>query len=115
MKSRLSAASIAIYFLLTLSCLTLLTGASNKYKTNTLIMNLNHTILGRCIFNQLLTIQDILILRATCHFFENLIRPNDEAMLTFCNYADFKAIVNVDLYWINVTDFLFFASTLFSK
>jgi len=103
MKFCLSA-NIAIYCLLTLSWLTLFTGASNENKTNTL-RNLNNNVFG-LIINQLLTIQDILILRTTCQLFTNLLRPNDEGMLTFCNYAESKRIINVNLYWINLEYFL---------
>jgi len=106
MKFHRSASMISIYFLLTLSWCTLLTNASNENETITLILNLNNNVLGRCIINQFLTIQDILNLRTTCHLFESLLTPNDEGMLNFCNWAECKAIINVDLYWINLEYFL---------
>jgi len=104
MKFRLSA-TIAIYFLFTLLCFTLfITSASNKTKENALI-DLNHQVLG-IIINQLLTIQDILILRKTCKLFGNLLSPNDEGMVTFYNYNHSPKLINVDLFWINLGYFL---------
>merc|ERR1712034_136129 len=67
--------------------------------------DLNTNVLG-LIINELLTIQDILTLRTTCEFFENLLTLNDKGMLDFCNYAESKRIINVNLFWINLEYFL---------
>lgn len=99
-------ASIAIFF----SWFTLLTTASNKNEINNTLIDLSKNVLHNnvlgLIINQLLTIQDILILRATCHLFENLLQPIEGGMVTFCNYAEHKRIIDVDLYWINLAYFL---------
>jgi hypothetical protein len=97
--------SIGFIFLIFLSWFILFTGASNENETITSLMDLNTNVLG-LIINELLTIQDILTLRTTCQFFENLLRPNDKGMLDFCNYAESKRIINVNLYWINLEYFL---------
>jgi len=104
MKFYLSPTIIASYFSFFLLCLTLFNDASNEKQTNAL-MNLSNNVY-QLIINKFLTIQDILILRATCNSFENLLTPNDEGMVIFCNYADSKTMVTVDLYWINLGYFL---------
>jgi len=109
--------TIAFSFLCTLLFLTLFTVASNKLEqninsqqellitqTNTLI-NLKNNVLSM-IINRFLTMQDILILRKTCHAFGNLLEPNDSGMITFCNYFDSQQMVNVDIFWLNLKYFL---------
>jgi len=65
----------------------------------------NNNILS-LIFNQFLTMKDILLLRKTCKNFENLLQPNHAKMVTFCNYADSRKITEVLLEWCDLKYFL---------
>jgi len=77
--------------------------------TMTLLHSINKNILSGNIFNQLLTIRDILTLRATCTDFKMLLRPNDEDMpnmVMFCNNFGCKQMDAVPLIWFDLKYFL---------
>jgi len=58
------------------------------------------------IFNQFLTIQDILILRQTSKYFQILLQPNEQNMVMFCKDFSSKEIEEVSLIWLNLKYFL---------
>ena len=131
MKSRHSAATIKIYFLFTFIWMALFINASEikntkhfpemdnaiaqNFQQNVLepsyvnTMKLLHSIKAHIlstIFNEFLTIQEILTLRKTCIDFQILILPNDKNMVMFCKNFSSKEMDNMSLMWFDVT-FLF--------
>jgi len=76
--------------------------------TMTLLNLINKNILSGNIFNQLLTIRDILTLRATCTDFKMLLHPNDEDMPNMVMFYNFgcKEMDAVPLMWFDLKYFL---------
>jgi len=70
------------------------------------IHNFNKDILS-IIFNQFLTIQEILILRNTCKDFQILLQPNGQnMMIMFCKNFRSKEIEEATLIWFDLKHFL---------
>ena len=73
-------------------------------------MHANKHVLA-VIFNEFLTIKDILVLRKTCKVFQNLLQPNHTNMVTFCDYPYYKNVTDTTIVWDDVTcHFLFLFS-----
>jgi len=58
------------------------------------------------IFNEFLTIHEILTLRKTCKDFQMILFPNDKNMVIFCTDFGSEEIDNVSLMWIDLKYFL---------
>ena len=129
MKFRQTSTTIVIYILLTLLCMTLLNKASEDQQIispdDTVIttemqndvvqpIQLLHSIkphILSIIFNQFLTIREMLTLRNTCQHFKILLfQKNDNTadVVMFCKHSGSKELDNVPLILSNVTFFFSF-------
>jgi len=72
---------------------------------NSLLLATTNNILF-LVVNQFLTIKDIFVLQKTCKAFQNLLQPNHENMVTFCNYGDAKKRAEIHIIWDDLKYFL---------